>query len=388
MFMSRAVVEALPAGAQTRSAPLSGLRAFTSESVSEGHPDKVCDTISDAILDAYLALDPGVRVACETLAKSGVVVVAGEIRSPERVDHLKVARDTIRGIGYTDPAERFNADTVQIVEYVTGQSWEIGRGVDADAGREQGAGDQGMMFGYASDETPELMPLPVLLAHRLAKGLADDRRAGVADWLRPDAKTQVSVLYDGDTPREVTDVVVSTQHARDVEQERIRDYVTRTLAPSVLQGWHHEGIRFLVNPTGSFVEGGPSADCGLTGRKIIVDTYGGAARHGGGCFSGKDPSKVDRSGAYFARFVARQIVKAGLARRAEIQVAYAIGVARPVSLNVETFGTGDARAAAELAARFDFRPAAIIERLGLLRPIYRQTTNYGHFGRPGLPWEE
>ncbi len=367
-----------------------GTCILTSESVSEGHPDKVCDLISDGILDAYLALDPGVRVACETLCKSGAVVLAGEIRSPERVDHLSVVREVIRGIGYDEPSERFSAGGVQILEYITGQSWEIGRGVDAATNPrgEQGAGDQGIMFGYASDETPELMPLPILLAHRLAAGLAEDRRAGRAPFLRPDAKTQVSVRYASGRPVAVTDIVVSTQHTPDAAPTQVESYVTTVLAPRVLGSWWQASIRFHVNPNGSFTEGGPAVDCGLTGRKVVVDTYGGAARHGGGCFSGKDPSKVDRSGAYFARWVARQVVRAGLARRVEVQVAYAIGEAHPVAVAVDTFGTGDERAVAAFLGGFDFRPAAIIERLDLLRPIYRTTTNYGHFGRPDLPWEE
>jgi len=363
---------------------------FTSESVAEGHPDKVCDLIADSILDAYLERDPRTRVACEVLCKSGTVVLAGEIRSPERVDRLQVVRQAIREIGYTDPAERFNADGVQIFEFVTGQSWEIGAGVDhaADDAKEQGAGDQGIMFGYASDETPELLPLPIVLAHRLARGLAEDRRSGAAAFLRPDGKSQVSVVYEGDRPVRVSDVLVSAQHAPSATQADVRAYVEGRLAPRVLGDWHSREIRFQANPTGSFVEGGPSADAGVTGRKIIVDTYGGAARHGGGAFSGKDPSKVDRSGAYFCRFVARQVVGAGLARRVEIQVAYAIGVAQPVSVKVDTFGTGDAAAVADFVRGFDFRPAAIIERLDLLRPIYRRTTNYGHFGKPDLPWEQ
>ncbi len=388
--MSRAqAVAGAPALAGDRGRDQAGTFVLTSESVAEGHPDKVADLISDAILDAYLERDPRTRVACETLCKSGVVVLAGEIRSPERVEHLQVVRETIRRIGYTDPAQRFNADGVQIVEYLTGQSWEIGRGVDAasDAAGDQGAGDQGLMFGYATDETPELMPLPILLAHRLARGLSDDRRAGRAPFLRPDGKTQVSVRYEGGRPCELTDVVVSTQHAADTSADLIRGYVTNVLATRELGPWLHSGVRFHVNPAGTFVEGGPSADCGLTGRKVIVDTYGGAARHGGGCFSGKDPSKVDRSGAYFARYVARQVVLSGLARRVEIQVSYAIGEAHPVSLSADTYGTGDPHAVAGFLAGFDFRPAAIIERLGLLRPIYRGTTNYGHFGRPDLPWE-
>ncbi len=378
------------AAARTSTGQAGTTYTFTSESVAEGHPDKVCDLIADSILDAYLERDPRTRVACEVLCKSGTVVLAGEIRSPERVDHLQVVRQAIREIGYTDPAERFNADGVQIFEFVTGQSWEIGAGVDhaADDEKEQGAGDQGIMFGYATDETPELLPLPIVLAHRLARGLAEDRRGGAAPFLRPDGKSQVSVVYEGDRPVRVSDVLVSAQHASSASQADVRAYVEGTLAPRVLDGWYSKEIRFNANPTGSFVEGGPSADAGVTGRKIIVDTYGGAARHGGGAFSGKDPSKVDRSGAYFCRFVARQVVKAGLARRAEIQVAYAIGVARPVSVKVETFGTGDPAAAADFVRGFDFRPAAIIERLDLLRPIYRRTTNYGHFGKPDLPWEQ
>jgi S-adenosylmethionine synthetase len=329
-------------------------------------------------------------VACEVLAKSGVVVLAGEITSREGLDHLEVVREAIRAVGYTDPREAFCADRVQVVQHLSGQSREIRHGVDplTNPGGEQGAGDQGIVFGCASDETPERMPLPILLAHRLSRGLAEDRKAGAVPWLRPDAKTQVSVVYEDGRPERISDVVVSTQHAAEVSQGTIRDYVTRTLAPRELGSWHHGDIRFAVNPSGSFVEGGPSADCGVTGRKIIVDTYGGAARHGGGAFSGKDPSKVDRSGAYFCRFVARQAVDAGVARRLEIQVAYAIGVARPVALHVETFGSGDRRQAEQFVRSFDFRPAAIIERLGLRRPLYRRTTNYGHFGRPGLPWEQ
>jgi S-adenosylmethionine synthetase len=292
-------------------------------------------------------------------------------------------------LGYTDAAEKFNADGLRIQQFFTTQSQEISQGVDAatSLAGEQGAGDQGMMFGYATDETLELMPLPILLAHRLSRALATARHAGEVAWLRPDGKTQVTVLYEGNNPQAVTEVLVSTQHAREVERETIREYIIQQLAPQALGDWFNRGIRFSVNPTGSFAHGGPSADCGVTGRKIIVDSYGGMGRHGGGAFSGKDPSKVDRSGAYFCRFVARQLIKAGLAHKAEIQVAYAIGLAHPISVKVETFGTGDERAAAEFVSGFDFRPAAIIERLDLLRPIYRQTTNYGHFGKAGLPWE-
>jgi len=359
---------------------------FTSESVTEGHPDKVCDLVADSILDAYLAQDPASRVACEALAKGRTLVLAGEITSRGAVDHAGVVREAVRGIGYTDPGDAFCADDLALLQYLTTQAPEIAQGVDGGP-EGQGAGDQGIMFGYATDESPELMPLPVLLAHRLARGLAEDRRAGRPDWLRPDAKTQVSVRYEAGRPVAVTKVLVSTQHRAEASREAIASYVRGTLAPRMLGGWFESDTTVLVNPTGSFVQGGPSVDCGVTGRKIIADSYGGAARHGGGAFSGKDPSKVDRSGAYFCRFVARQVVKAGLARRAEVQVAYAIGVAQPVSVHVDTFGTGDAAAAAELVAGFDFRPAAIVERLDLLRPIYRGTTNYGHFGKPDLPWE-
>ena len=371
-------------------APAGVTYTFTSESVSEGHPDKVCDAIADGILDACLAQDPRSRVACEVLVKESRVVLAGEITTGARVDFERVVRDTIREIGYTDADQPFRADDVEILSFLSAQAAEIAQGVDAHTSLagEQGAGDQGIMFGYATDETPELMPLPILLAHRLARTLADHRKGGTVDWLRPDSKTQVSVVYDGNTPLRVTDVLVSTQHAAGVDRDTIKHFVATTVIPAALDGWYHDELSILVNPTGSFVQGGPSADAGVTGRKIIVDTYGGAGRHGGGAFSGKDPSKVDRSGAYFCRFVAREVVKAGLAKRAEVQVAYAIGVAQPVSVKVDTFGTGDARAAeAFVRERFDFRPGAIVERLDLLRPFYRDTTNYGHFGKAGLPWE-
>ena len=369
----------------THASPPSGAAAhiFTSESVSEGHPDKVCDYIADSILDACLAEDPRSRVACEVLCKAGDVVLAGEITSSAVIDYEAVARQAIREIGYTDPTEAFNADGVRVTSLLTRQSPEIGQGVDIG-----GAGDQGIMFGYASDETPELMPLPILLAHRLSRQLSDDRKGGRAPWLRPDSKTQVSVLYEDGQPARIQTVLVSTQHARETTRDEIRQFVATRLCPEVLGSWYGDHVEILVNPTGSFVEGGPSADCGVTGRKIIVDTYGGMGRHGGGAFSGKDPSKVDRSGAYFGRWVARRIVAEGLARRAEVQVAYAIGQAQPVSVRVETFSTGDQRAAEQLVRACDFRPDAIIEQLGLRRPLYRSTTNYGHFGRPELPWEE
>ena len=363
---------------------------FTSESVTEGHPDKVCDYISDSVLDAYLQQDPKSRVACEVLCKEGVVVIAGEITSNAHVDHEAVARQAIREIGYVDTSVPFHADGVVVHQFVSKQSSEIAQGVDLESNleHEQGAGDQGIMFGYATDETPELMPLPILLAHRLARGLAEDRHSGTCPWLSPDGKTQVSVLYENNAPVSVTEAIVSPQHTAAISRKEIISYVIDSLAPRVLGDWFNRDIRFHVNPTGSFIQGGPSADAGVTGRKIIVDTYGGAGRHGGGAFSGKDPSKVDRSGAYFCRYIARQIVKKNLARKAEIQISYAIGVSRPLSVKVDTFGTGDSAAAAEYVKSLDFRPAAIIERFNLLRPIYRQTTNYGHFGKSDLPWEE
>lgn len=359
---------------------------FTSESVSEGHPDKVADLIADTVLDRYLEADRLAKVACEVLCKGNTVVVAGEITSEASVDHEQAVRDVMEGVGYNDPLEPFNASSIQVIELLSKQAHEIAQGVDR-AGLEQGAGDQGIMFGFASDETRELMPLPIMLAHRLSQILAADRKSGGIVGLKPDAKTQVSVLYDGFKPIAVTDVVVSTQHSSKLEISELTSYVIEELSPRALVEWQNSGIRFQVNPTGSFINGGPSVDCGVTGRKIIVDTYGGMGRHGGGAFSGKDPSKVDRSGAYFCRYVAREIVLAGLATRVELQVAYAIGVADPVSIKVDTFGTGDAVAATAFVKQYDFRPAAIIERLDLRRPIYAATTNYGHFGRPGFSWE-
>lgn len=363
---------------------------FTSESVSEGHPDKVCDYIADSILDAYLEQDPASRVACEVLCKSEHAIIAGEITSKANVDHEAVVRQAVREIGYTDNSEPFAADTLTFTSYLTTQSSQIAQGVnemESQAG-EQGAGDQGIMFGYASEETPELMPLPIHLAHQLAKYLADQRHSNAVDWLLPDSKTQVSVQYVDDKPVKVTHVLVSTQHRTSANQASIRDYVIEQVAPAVLGDWFHGDISYHVNPTGDFSHGGPSADCGVTGRKLIVDSYGGMGRHGGGAFSGKDPSKVDRSGAYFCRHVAREIVKQGFAKRAEVQVSYAIGLAQPMSVKVDTFGTGDGAGAEEFVkSEFDFRPAEIIKKLDLLRPIFRQSTNYGHFGRTGLPWE-
>jgi S-adenosylmethionine synthetase len=363
---------------------------FTSESVSEGHPDKVCDYISDSVLDACFEQDPRSRVACETLVKSDHVVLAGEITTNAALDYEAIVRQAVKEIGYTDTSEPFCDTTLKIVSLITRQSNEISQGVTAETSQsgDQGAGDQGIMFGYASDESEELMPLPILLAHKLTYGLAKDRKASRVDFLRPDSKSQVSVAYDGNTPMHVTCVVVSTQHTPSADQKRITEYVREDLGPRVLGPWWRSDVQLFVNPTGSFTHGGPSADAGVTGRKIIVDSYGGWGRHGGGAFSGKDPSKVDRSSAYFCRYVARQLVGAGLAKKAEIQVGYAIGMAKPVSVKVDTFGTGDeTKAEKYVMENFDFRPRAIIETLDLLRPIYRQTTNYGHFGRPGLPWE-
>jgi len=363
---------------------------FTSESVSEGHPDKVCDYISDSILDTCLAQDTKSRVACETLVKSDTVVLAGEITTNATLDYDKIVRQAVKEIGYTDPTEPFCDTTLKLISLITRQSNEISQGVTEATSQsgDQGAGDQGIMFGYATDESPEMMPLPILLAHKLTKGMADDRKAGKVDFLRPDSKSQVSLTYDGNDPKEVTAVVVSTQHSPAADQKRITAYVREDLGPRTLGQWWNSNLTLYVNPTGSFIHGGPSADAGVTGRKIIVDSYGGWGRHGGGAFSGKDPSKVDRSSAYFCRYVAKQVVAAGIAKKAEIQVGYAIGMAKPVSVKVDTFHTGDERAAAEFVMNaFDFRPRAIIDKLDLLRPIYRQSTNYGHFGRIGLPWE-
>jgi S-adenosylmethionine synthetase len=358
--------------------------------VSEGHPDKVCDYISDSVLDACLAQDPTSRVACETLVKSDTVVLAGEITTNATLDYDAIVRQAVKEIGYTDTSEPFCDTTLKLISLITKQSNEISQGVTEATSQsgDQGAGDQGIMFGYATDESPEMMPLPILLAHKLTKGMADDRKAGKVSFLRPDSKSQVSLLYDGNDPKDVTAVVVSTQHSPDADQKTITEYVREDLGPRVLGDWWNKKLTLYVNPTGSFVHGGPSADAGVTGRKIIVDSYGGWGRHGGGAFSGKDPSKVDRSSAYFCRYVAKQVIAAGLAKRAEIQVGYAIGMAKPVSVKVDTFGTGDWRAAEELVMNsFDFRPRAIIQKLDLLRPIFRQSTNYGHFGRLGLPWE-
>jgi len=372
---------------------------FSSESVGEGHPDKVCDTISDAVLDACLAQDPSSRVACETYAKSNLVVVGGEITTKARLDFNAIARQAIRDIGYTHDDDVFHADRVLILNAVTTQSRDIAQGVDARKAdgketAEQGAGDQGLMFGYATTETPELMPAPIMYAHQLGRALTKIRKAGKVKWLRPDAKSQVSVRYVNDQPVAITNVVISTQHSADVSHETIKEFcieevVKKTLPKHLLT----PETKYLINPTGRFVVGGPQGDTGLTGRKIIVDSYGGMGRHGGGAFSGKDPSKVDRSAAYMGRYVAKNIVAAGLASSAEIQFAYAIGFPDPVSVCINTFGTGvvsDEEIERAVCQVFSFKPAAIIKQLNLLRPIYSKTTNYGHFGKsdPDITWEK
>ena len=374
---------------------------FSSESVGEGHPDKVSDTISDAVLDACLAQDRRSRVACETFVKSNVVCVGGEITTKAKFDVEQVVRDSIRGIGYVNDDDVFHADSVFINNYLTAQSPDISQGVDAKAAAgkataEQGAGDQGLMFGFACDETPELMPAPIMYAHKLGRQLTKLRKAGKANWLRPDAKSQVSVQYINDKPVQITNVVISTQHAASASNKTIRDFITKQVIQKVLpKKMLSRDTQILINPTGRFVVGGPAGDSGLTGRKIIVDTYGGMGRHGGGAFSGKDPSKVDRSAAYMGRYVAKNIVAAGLAERCEIQFAYAIGYPDPVSVCIDTFGTGlldDRKIAAAVEKVFSFKPANIVRQLKLLRPIYSMTTNYGHFGKVDdldtITWEK
>src|SRR5689334_18263368 len=372
---------------------------FSSESVGEGHPDKVCDTISDAVLDACLAQDPRSRVACETYAKSNLVVVGGEITTSAKLDFNQIARDAIREIGYVNDDDVFHADRVLIMNAITSQSPDIAQGVDARKARgketaEQGAGDQGLMFGYACNETPELMPAPIMYAHQLGRALTKIRKSGKVKWLRPDAKSQVSVRYANDQPVEITNVVISTQHSANVEHETIKEFcIEEVIKKTLPKHLFTKETKFLINPTGRFVVGGPQGDTGLTGRKIIVDSYGGMGRHGGGAFSGKDPSKVDRSAAYMGRYVAKNVVAAGLATSAEIQFAYAIGYPDPVSVCVNTFGTGvvsDEEIERAVCEVFSFKPAAIIKQLNLLRPIYSKTTNYGHFGKNDLDitWEK
>lgn len=360
---------------------------FTSESVTEGHPDKVCDKVSDAVLDALLAQDPRARVACETMVKTGYAIIAGEITSKAVVDYPTIIRKAIREIGYTSSEMGFDADTCAVLCAVEQQSPDISQGVDVGKGldKEQGAGDQGLMFGFAVNETKTLMPMPIDLSHKLARKLTDVRKKGVLDFLRPDGKTQVTIEYDGAKPVRIDAVVVSSQHSESVKHKDLSAAIIEEVVLPVLpKSMVDKKTKFHINPTGRFVVGGPCGDAGLTGRKIIVDTYGGMGRHGGGAFSGKDPSKVDRSAAYFGRYVAKNIVASGLATRCEVQVAYAIGVARPMGVYVTTFGTGvipDEKIAKAVRTLFDFRPAALIETLDLLRPIYSPTAAYGHFGR-------
>jgi len=369
---------------------------FTSESVSEGHPDKICDQISDAILDACLRDDPQSRVAVETMVKTGMAVIAGEITTRTWVDMPEVVRSTIREIGYTDSSMGFDCNTCAVISAIEKQSPDISQGVTRGKGlfKDQGAGDQGMMFGYACDETRELMPLPIPLAHKLMKNLARLRKTGKYPFLRPDSKSQVTVRYEDGGPVAIDTVVVSTQHTEDISHKELVSWVREELLAATLpRKLVSRKTKLLVNPTGRFVLGGPYADAGVTGRKIIVDTYGGMGAHGGGAFSGKDPSKVDRSAAYYGRYLAKNIVAAGIASRCQVQLAYAIGVAQPVSVLVQTFGTGavdDIRIGRYLRQSFDMRPAAIIEQLDLLRPIYKQTAAYGHFGRTGkaFTWEK
>ena len=371
---------------------------FSSESVGEGHPDKVSDSISDSILDACLEQDPQSRVACETLVKSNCVTIAGEITTDAKFDYEKVVREAIRKIGYINDDDIFHTDQVFITNQLTAQSRDIGQGVDAAAAEgkdtaEQGAGDQGIMFGYACNETEELMPAPVMFAHRILRKMAEVRHAGVeAKWLRPDCKSQVALKYEGGQMTGIENVVVSTQHAADVDNDTIRNFITEeVIKPALPAELLSSDTQYLINPTGRFVVGGPQGDSGLTGRKIIVDTYGGWGRHGGGAFSGKDPSKVDRSAAYMCRWVAKNIVAAQLADRVEIQLAYAIGYPDPTSITIDCFGTEKApedKIQDAVKEVFNFKPANIVSQLDLLRPIYRETTHYGHFGKANLPWEQ
>jgi S-adenosylmethionine synthetase len=366
---------------------------FSSESVTEGHPDKVCDQISDAVLDEFLRQDPDSRVAVESMITSGIVFVAGEVTSKGKADVQKIVRDTIRTIGYDRPEYGFDCDSCSVLASLHEQSPDISMGVSASAEKDQGAGDQGLMFGFATNETPELMPLPITVAHQLSMTLARVRKKKELSWVRPDGKSQVSVVYEDGVPKRIDSVVISTQHSPDISMSQLREEVINKVIKPVCDSWIDSQTKFLVNPTGRFVIGGPPSDTGLTGRKIIADTYGGMGRHGGGAFSGKDPSKVDRSACYMARYVAKNIVAAGLAEKCEVQVAYAIGVVEPISIMVETFGTGkmpEEQIEGLVRKNFDMRPAGIIRTLDLKRPIYQQTAAYGHFGRnnPTFTWEK
>jgi S-adenosylmethionine synthetase len=366
---------------------------FTSESVTEGHPDKVCDQISDAILDEFLKQDPESRVAVETLTTTGIVVVAGEVTSRAKFDVQDVVRKTLREIGYDDPQFGFDADSCSVLVSLHSQSPDISQGVSSTDNKEQGAGDQGLMFGYASNETEEMMPMPIMLAHKLTKKLAEVRKSKQLPWVRPDGKSQVTVEYEDGKPKKLETIVIATQHSPEINNEEIKKEIVDKVIKPVCGKYWHDKIKVHVNPTGRFVIGGPPGDAGLTGRKIIVDSYGGMGRHGGGAFSGKDPSKVDRSACYMCRYIAKNIVAAGLAERCEVQVAYAIGVAEPVSLMVSTFDTGkipEEQIENLVRKHFDMRPAGIISQLQLKRPIYRKTAAYGHFGRnePEFSWEK
>jgi S-adenosylmethionine synthetase len=367
---------------------------FTSESVTEGHPDKICDQVSDAILDAILTQDRRSRVACESLAKTGMIVVAGEITTSARLDFPQIVRETVADIGYDDSAKGFDAGTCAVLVAIERQSPDIAQGVNEGDGlhKEQGAGDQGLMFGYATDETPELMPAPIQYAHTLARQLAAIRKKKLVDFLRPDGKTQITLEYENDVPVRIDAIVVSTQHDEKVKYKQLREAIVELVIDKALpKRLIDKNTKIHVNPTGRFVIGGPQGDCGLTGRKIIVDSYGGMGRHGGGAFSGKDPSKVDRSACYYARYVAKNVVASGAAKRCEVQVAYAIGVAKPVGVHVNTFGTGavsDEVLEKYILQNFDMRPKALIDELGLLAPIYKATAAYGHFGRPEFSWEK
>jgi S-adenosylmethionine synthetase len=366
---------------------------FTSESVTEGHPDKVCDQISDAVLDEYLRQDPDSRVAVESMTTRGIVFVAGEVTSKGTADVQKIVRETIRSIGYDKPDYGFDSDSCSVLASIHEQSPDISMGVSSSPNKEQGAGDQGLMFGFATNETPGFMPLPITLAHQLSMRLAEVRKKREISWIRPDGKSQVSVAYEDGVPKRIDTVVVSTQHSPDITLDQLREEIIAKVIKPVCNNWIDSRTKFLVNPTGRFVIGGPPGDTGLTGRKIIADTYGGMGRHGGGAFSGKDPSKVDRSACYMARFVAKNIVAAALADKCEVQVAYAIGVAEPISIMVETFGTGkiaEEEIEAKVWKNFEMRPAGIIKNLDLKRPIYRETAAYGHFGRnnPSFTWEK
>ena len=369
-------------------------RIFTSESVSEGHPDKIADQISDAVLDAILKKDKRARVACETLVKNGMVLIAGEITTNAWVDMEQIARNTIKNIGYNNPSYGFDSEACAVVSAIGKQSPDIAMGVDHREDKDMGAGDQGLMFGYATNETPEFMPLPITLAHRLTKSLATARKTGLIKYLRPDGKSQVTIEYQNGLPLRIHTVLISTQHAPEISQEKIKaDIIKKIILPALPKNLVDANTKFLVNPTGRFVIGGPQGDTGLTGRKIIVDTYGGACPHGGGAFSGKDPTKVDRSGAYAARYVANNVVASGLAQKVEVKIAYAIGIPEPLAINVNSFGTsiaGDDQLREIITKVFDLRPGMIIKNLDLRKPIYKQVASYGHFGRLDLdlPWEK